>query len=62
MEQLETICISKLRVLRNIVFTEADFKCRSCTDYSQECFRPYSPSTQINIRQGVVAYNLQNGK
>jgi hypothetical protein len=54
----KTICATKLKVLRNITFTEQENRCRNCLDYNKPCYIEYNPNLQIPINKGVVAYQL----
>ena len=62
MKTLETIdpetCYKKVRVMRNITFTEEEEKCRNCTtETSLHCEHYKSLSkTQESIKRGYVAY------
>ena len=63
MKQLEQItrdvCVMKLKVMRNIVFTEDEEKCQHCVDYNKSCYIPLRDVQRYGIRRGINAvYNF----
>ena len=63
MEKLEQItkdvCLKKLKVLRNITFTEEEEKCKHCNNYERTCYTPLKENERFGIRRGALAiYNF----
>ena len=51
METLENkteVCINQLKVNRNIVYTEQEYKCKICENPTKhDCYKPYKPNTEL---------------
>ena len=49
METLEHYCAEKVRVMRNVVFSEQDNQCRNCNN-PRFCkdYIPYNPQSEIS--------------
>lgn len=59
LEQLSNVCAKKLKVMRNIVYTEEEEKCRHCSNYERSCYIPLRENERHGIRRGALAvYNF----
>ncbi len=61
MNDLEDVCVHHIRVMRNIVFTEAEERCKNCSGKDTYCegYKSYKPNTQLNVRHGKIAYSIK---
>jgi len=59
-KDLEGVCVHHIRVMRNIVFTEDEERCKNCSGKDVYCegYQPYHSNIQLNVRKGKVAYSL----
>lgn len=56
MEKLEIICQKKFKIMRNIVYTEQEYKCYNCTGYQDKsCYKPMIINN-MPVNKGVFAY------
>ena len=64
-QTIENMCANHIRVKHRLsaYIKEEDFLCENCTGYDTNCshYIPYKNGCSIPVRQGIVAYRIENG-
>jgi hypothetical protein len=60
---LEKLCAVKVRIMRDRLVIESQERCYNCPGYNENCnhYIPYKNGCSIPVRQGIVAYRIENG-